>query len=498
MSIVQFCAEALGLTLTVGQRAFVRVAVDRASMDELSDDEKAAALDMWGPLGDVPAVARRTVVAAFGRDSGKTELASAIGLYLALTVDLSKCGPGDMPRAFVVAPDLDTARLTLERALARIEASEALHDRLVGAPSTLGFTLRRLDGRLVRFEVRAASRGGKTIRGRSIVALILDEASLFYGEGYTVNDREIVKAGRPRLLPGGLILLASTPWAEDGLFFELFDKNHGKPRAALAARASTLVMRDHDPEVHERIELEREEDPDNAAREYDAQFIGTGSSLFFEPEAIARAMAPTSAADDWTHKAAGADLALMRDCSALAVVGARTEEDGRVIFGLVDTEIHAPKKGEPLLLGAVVASFTAKLVKHGLDTMSADSHQREQARRYADELGVTIEAAPEGRDAKWETYATVRRLLAEGRLVLPEDARLAAQLRAIRSRPMSGGGYKVTSPRRAGQGHGDLVSALVLAVAAAHNRAGGHQFELDEDEPHYRSESRWEHNARGF
>ena len=50
---------------------------------------------------------------------------------------------------------------------------------------------------------------------------------------------------------------------------------------------------------------------------------------------------------------------------------------------------------------------------------------------------------------------------------MPHHPRLEAQLRAVVSRPMPGGGYRITSPRRPDGSHGDLVSAVVLATWAA-------------------------------
>jgi hypothetical protein len=488
-----FLRDVYGLQLTHGQSAFVRVAIDGCSFEGLTEDEREAAEQMFGDVSNVPEVARRTVVAALGRSSGKTEICAGIAIFKALTVDLSKCGPGDIPRAFVIAPDTDTAAITLERAIARLEENEELRACVIGEPTKGVITLRRPDGREVRFEVKAASRGGRTVRGRSIICLILDEAALFYGDHYVVNDREIVKAARPRLLRGGVILLASTPWAEDGLFYDLFAKNHARPITAIVAQASTLVMRDHDPEIAAMVALEREEDPDNAARELDAQFIAGGSSLFFDAEAIAIALTKAPLEGDNLTKGAGADLALVRDSSALAIVAKDAAEN----FGLIETDEKKPEKGQPLKLSAVVKAFAAVLRQHGLEEFTADGHAREPAREWTDVEGITIESAPEGREGKWLTYSLLRSLLNEGRFVLPNHPRLIAQLRAVRSKPMPGGGYQITSPRRKGAGHGDLVSAMVLAVHAANEARS--LFLLSSDDNHHHAESVYRFGeARGF
>jgi hypothetical protein len=61
----------------------------------------------------------------------------------------------------------------------------------------------------------------------------------------------------------------------------------------------------------------------------------------------------------------------------------------------------------------------------------------------------------------------VRGLLRTGKLKIHAVPRLIAQLRAVSSTPIAAGGIRITSPRRVGQAHGDIVSALVLGCWAA-------------------------------
>jgi hypothetical protein len=58
----------------------------------------------------------------------------------------------------------------------------------------------------------------------------------------------------------------------------------------------------------------------------------------------------------------------------------------------------------------------------------------------------------------------IRAVMRSGKLRIPPMPRLVAQLKAVVSSPLPGGGTRISSPRRAGQGHGDIVSALVLGV----------------------------------
>jgi len=63
-----------------------------------------------------------------------------------------------------------------------------------------------------------------------------------------------------------------------------------------------------------------------------------------------------------------------------------------------------------------------------------------------------------------EAFVAARNILHEGRFEAPSNTRLRAQLRAVVAKPMPGGGVQIRSPKAADGSHGDLVSALVLAL----------------------------------
>lgn len=475
MTCVEFFRRVLRFALTVGQTAFVSVAVDGRLPRELEGAVRAAALEMFGDLDSLSALSRRTVLAVLGRDSGKTQLSAGIGLYKLVTVDLARLGPGDVGTVGLVAPREKTARIALRRAIAFVNRAPELRKRLVGEPKKDGFSLRRPDGQVVTFEVFAASRGGASLRGPSWIAVIFDEAAQFRDESAAVNDAELYAAVMPRLLPGGLVLFASTPWASEGLFYKLANDNHGAPGNALVAIASTLLMRDHREDLQVSIDAELERDADNATREFTLagieSFMSLGSSLFFEPQAI------TDAIDDSLLLPAamlvgetvgfGADVGLVQDSSALVGVGSRAR-----LLRVVSVREHRPEKHRPLKLGAVVADFATELRRYRATSFVADGHAREPAREAAALHHVSILARPEGPSAKFDTHVAVREALRDRRLALPRHPRLLAQLRAMTARPVAGGGWKISSPRRAGQGHGDIASALILAVWTAQRSIG--------------------------
>jgi len=474
VTCVEFFRRVLRVTLTVGQTAFVAVAVDGRLPRELDGAVREAALAIFGDVEEITPAARRTVVAAMGRDSGKTQLGAGIGLYLLVTVDLSRLGPGDVGTVGIVAPRERTARIALRRAIALVRRAPSLRKLLVGEPRKDGFTLRRPDGFVVAFETFAASRGGASLRGPSWIACIFDEAAQFRDTSAAVNDAELYAAVMPRVLPSGLVLFLSTPWSEEGLFWQLSSANLGNPTSAVVAKASTLVMRDNDPDLAASIALERERDPDNAAREFDAEFMTTGGSLFFDAKSIDDAIddelpVPASRLDG-ELVALGADIGLVRDSSALVACGARFLR-GVAQLRVLSTIEKKPERGKPLKLSEVVDAFAGECKRLRVREFMADGHAREPAREWAEQAGIEIAARPEGPNAVFETFVAVRQALTDRRLKLPRHPRLLAQLRAVATRPTTGGRWQVVQPRRAGNAHGDLVSALVLAAWKAERLA---------------------------
>jgi hypothetical protein len=460
ITFVAFCAL-VRFELSPAQRVLVAIAFDGVEPSDLVGEDREYARALFGDIETIPPIVRAVVCVVAGARGGKTRIAATRLLHLALTVPLS-LAPGEWAFALFVAPDLRLARQGLRYARGAAATVPAI-DRLVIEDGADGFTIERPDGARVRLECLPASRGGSAVRGRTLVAAVLDEACFFRDEDSgVVNDGEVFRAIVVRVVRAGQLLIISTPWLASGLTYELHDKNHGKPTTALAAHAPTLLLRG-DEHTRSIVERERERDPDNARREYDAEFLDLGTSGFFDPAAIDRCVELVPEGERPPREvAAGADFAFVSDSSALAIVGS----DGRT-FRVHELHELRPQRGAPLQPSNVVASFASVLVRFGLQRVTADAHYRESIAEHLRAHSLSIAAAPEGQQGKATSYLALRELVNEARIVLPRHARLIAQLKAIVSKPTPGGGLSIMSPRRAGFGHGDLVSALVLGAWAA-------------------------------
>ncbi len=264
--------------------------------------------------------------------------------------------------------------------------------------------------------------------------------------------------GAARVLPGGQTIVASTPWAQAGLLYELWRDNFGKPKDAIVAHAPTLVL--HDSEMTRGIvSRERSRDPDNARREFDAEFMTSGTTVFFEASAVDAAVTDEPfeprAGDEIR---AGGDFGFRSDSSALVLVAKR---DG--LLHVYGGDEQRPDDGQPLKPSKTVAAF-AKCIAKRCNYLMADQHYREAISELLEAHDLSYAPAP---TQPAETYVRARMLLREGRVRihgLSFRERMLQQMREVQGKPTSGGGMSIVHPRWSQGGHGDLVAALVLAL----------------------------------
>ena len=465
----EFCEKVLKLELTLGQRVVAKVAFGDYQPCDLEGSEYDIALVLFGGLETVPPGAKRFVCLRLGRGSGKTTLCSAYAVYCAVCQQV-RVGPGDTPYVITIAPDKDTAKLSISMAREMIRGQPAL-ERLIVSDEKTSITLRRPDGQQVKIEAFAASRGGSSVRGRTILAFLLDEAEFFTsnadgdGKSYSVNDIDLFRALKPRLVRNGKGMLVSTPWPVETLMGAMFERNWCKPTDAVSVKAPTLLVRGDDPDVAANVADEYVRDPENARREYDCEIDGLSGEGFFDSGALSSSVYETTYPGKYNPlwpTAAAVDLGFKHDSSTLAIV----QYDGRSYNTVLLME-KRPKAGHPLKPSEVIKDFAEAAKRYGCGSVISDGHYREAVREHLAAHNLGLIDAPEGMKGKQDSFSRVRSVLHEGNIGLPESeltSRLIAQARMVTAKPSAGGGLSIKIPRKVGLGHGDLVSAWVLAV----------------------------------
>lgn len=456
LTFARFC-EKVGITLEPGQRVACAVAFDGVDPVDLEGDDRELARGIFGDAERFTLQQRRIFAAVCGGRAGKSRLFSAMRLlHLGLTVDLSRLAPGEPGYGMIVGPKMTHAKQVLAYIRGAIDAVPALSAAVVRKAAD-EIVLRRGD-QLVSFLCAAASVRGDTQRGKTLFAFTLEEAAFFRdAETGAVNDVDLFQAMMPRLLPQGQAIVPSTPYAKTGLLWDFFDRNHGHPVDAVVAHAPTLLLRS-DPDIRAQVEAVRIQDPTNARRELDAHFMTTDATRFFDDASLAAATGEVSAKQPGDRLTAGADFGFVKNTSALVLGCWRGG-----VYHVLEVHERVPD-GVPLVPSETIRAFGDIAHGFGAASVMADGHYREAVREHLREAKVYLVPAPEGQAGKAATYAKLRMLLREGKVKLPDHARLLKQLREVETRNLAGGGISITSPVWVDGAHGDLVAALVLAV----------------------------------
>ncbi len=453
--------DLLGVALEAGQRAYARVAFDGVDPCDLETDERESARALFGPVDRISPFARNVVAVVAGGRSGKTYLSALRALHLALTADLSRLAPGERAFGIFVAPDMALAEQAISYATGALEVSP-LHN-VIEAASSRTLVIRRSHGRSVELSVRAASSKGKTGRGRNIICAILDESCFFFDAGYVVNDEDIYRAIAPRVVRGGQLIVQSTPWGKQGLLYDLWSRNFGSPQTCIAVHASTRAMRS-DPDQLAKIDAEYQRDPENARREFGAEFLDTDAQFLSsaDVDACTRGDAELPPFQRAEHVAC---IDPASRANAFTLVVGRLDFDGRLVVSLARE--WRPGAGSPLDLRAVVREVAAEVRRYGCDSVVSDQWSGDALAALFDDCGVALQQQTlAGVDAA-EAWQRLRTLFSTRALSLPRCAQLRADLCGVRRRVSSGGGVSFVLPSTPDGRHADYAPALLrLSVVA--------------------------------
>lgn len=426
---------------------------------------------------------RRRWVLRVGRRGGKSStmcrLMVSVALWGAWYVP-----PGDIATVAVVSVD-------------RLEASKRIH------------TVRAiLDAIGVRYEqrgqevfiperncsvmVKTCSLTG-TVGFTSVMIFADEQAKWSVAETGANPAREVMASLRPSMAtqPTAFEVDCSAPWGDDDLHFELMAQ--GDNEHQVTAQAATWEA---NPTITEDATHALEPDPKEWSRAY-AAIPGEAVNADWFSLALDRAMAEPRCTElvlPWVRYTVAIDPAFSRDHFGWAVLSSRTiptELDSTAKPRRM-TRIHAAGAWKvdrsPLEMAIRVRDELCvpwHVASDGLNPgVFTDQFEGFSFTELARQAGVVLHVVPwtggTGETSQLARYKSVRLAMLDGCLQLPpvlaaadgpRPDGLASELRRVSSVLLPSGGERIVLPRSKDGGHMDSVSAMVLGVSVALERA---------------------------
>ena len=362
-----------------------------------------------------------------GRRSGKSRMLAMVAVFLAVFRDWSPyLSPGERGTVMILSADRKQSRTIFAYAAAFLKALDV--DTVTVERETMD-TLELGNGTGNGIIIEIGTANFRTVRGYTIVAALLDEAS-FWNDAGANPDQEILTALKPAMatVPGSIMMVASSPYRKSGILYDGWRKHFAKDGdPVLCWVAGTRTINPSVPE--DFIAAEIEKDPEAARSEYvtdPSSPFRDDISTFVAAEVIDAATikgrsviapSPDVSYTAFLDLSGGRSDSHVVSCAFQDMSGAATLACVREVKS-ADVE-------------AVAAEFSALLMSYGLREAFADEYAAEWPRSAFRRHGITIHKSPFNRS---ELYLNALPMLSSGRAKLLDLPRLRQQLLALERR----------------------------------------------------------------
>jgi hypothetical protein len=206
----------------------------------------------------------RELWAMVGRKGGKSKMAAAIAVYLALFVR-HKLSRGEKGMVLVLAMSKEQAKVVFDYALAFLSESDALRREIVSATTN---EIRLKNG----ITIATHANSFRSVRGRTLCAAILDEVAFWRDDSTATPDTETYSAILPSLLTThGMLIGISSAYRRTGLLYQKHRDYFGQDSDdTLVVQGSTQTFNQTVDDV--ALAAMRAADPIAAPSEWDSTF----------------------------------------------------------------------------------------------------------------------------------------------------------------------------------------------------------------------------------
>ncbi len=450
---------AFGLTTASPlQRAICRIA-DGRPLAELAR-EKTVIDALGGPLAiSELATLRerpREVAILSGIRVGKSLIAAALAVSWALTCDVSRLGPGEVPRVSIVSLTKDLADVVFSHVVGRLQQSSVLAGLVLGEPSADCVLVRHPTGRPVEIQVVAGSRAGASLVARWSAGCIFDEFPRMVGgsEG-VVNWDDMRNAIVLRLLKGAQLVHIGSPWAPDGPAFNLVEKRLGAPGPDMVViKAPAFAMNPHywTPEVLEQARA----NPNAYRTDVLAEFSAPEERLL-DPDLLGKAMRPEAAPEPGQSYSAAMDPATRGNSWTFGVF-TRTGARKRMVLARQATGSRAvPLSPREVFRDVIVPECN----RYNVTSIDTDQYYVDALQDIAREFGLSLCQTPLTEQEKVERYIAIKTKLEEGEVELVNEVR--SDLQRLQKR-VTKTGVTIALPSTGDGRHCDYAPTVMLGI----------------------------------
>jgi len=384
-----------------------------------------------------------------GRRSGKSRIAAAIAVYLALFIK-HRLAKGEVGMCLVLAGSMDQARAVFGYVRGLLEATPVLCAEVAAIKR---FEIELKNGIVIAVH----SNSFRTVRGRSLVGCVFDEVAFWRDETSAQPDIETYRAVLPSLATtDGLLIGISTPYRKLGLLHQKHRDHFGQnDNDILVVQGSSKIF---NPTLSDAaIAAQREADPTGAVAEWDALFrsdiaaflddelidgaveYGRPLELPPQPNTIYRAFVDASGG-------VGAD--------SYPIAIARKDGDRCV----VDLVRGTAGKFDP---HEVTRQYAALCKEYRIREVTGDAYAREWVAGTWRETGINYRKSPL---VKSDIYLECVPLFTRGLVRLPEHARLLRELRLLERQTHRSGKDVINHPRNGRDDHANAVCGVLHLV----------------------------------
>ena len=419
----------------------------------LSDDERVVFATVAGTRAP-PSKRVRELWCVCGRRSGKSRMAAALAVYHACFVK-PRLAAGERGMALVLAASQQQARTVFEYVRGFLDASPALSEEVV-ASSQQEITLR--NGIIIAVH----SNSFRTVRGRTLVACIFDEAAFWRDEGSALPDVETYRAVLPSLATtNGMLIGISTPYRKIGLLHQKYRDHFGIDGDDVLVVQGTA--RTFNPLLDDAvIAAQIAADPTAASSEWDAIFRDDIASYLDDAlidSAVEFGRPPELPPVGENYTAfCDASGGVGRDAYTVAI--GHKDAKGSIINDVVR---GTTGKFEPV---EVTKKYAELLAEYRIGTVTGDSYGAEWVAGAWRDAGVTYVRSEL---PKSQIYLECIPLFTRGLVRLPDHARLLREFRLLELHRHRGGRESVDHPRG---GHDDHCNAVCGVLRELSNSLG--------------------------